>query len=153
MGHFACPGAGVVEEKKEGVISLSLGTTAIGCGQERVDFFLLEVGYGGPNTSAERDTLNLSDLIEEFWELSGDESAEGVDCGEPLVSSRHGVGAIVLQVGQEVANEVCRDLFDGHSDRISRVVLVNEAEQEANSIPVAPLGVEAEVAVGNEVLE
>jgi len=153
MSHFACPGAGVVEEKKEGVISLSLGTTAIWCGQERVDFFLLEVGYGGPHHSAERDTLNLSDLIEEFWELSGDESAEGVDCGEPLVSSRHGVGAIVLQVGQEVANEVCRDLFGGHSDRISRVVLVNEAEQQANSISVAPLGVEAEVAVGKEVLE
>jgi hypothetical protein len=128
MSRFVCSGAGIVEEKKEGVISLSLGTAAIGCGEECVDFFLLEVGYGGHRTSAERDTLNLSGLVEEFRELSGDETAEGVDRGEPLVACGHGVGAITFQVGQEVANEVCRDLFDGHADRISGVVLVNKAE-------------------------
>jgi len=48
---------------------LSWGRLAIGCGEERVDFFLLEVGDESPHFGGE-GYFDLSDLIEEFWELS-----------------------------------------------------------------------------------
>jgi len=59
VSSFVGTGTGVIEEEPQGVISLTLGTTSIGRGQDSVHFFFLEVGDRGQDRFPQRQRLDL----------------------------------------------------------------------------------------------
>jgi hypothetical protein len=60
---------------------------------------------------------------------------------------------LLLQMGKETAEHVGRDLLDGHVDGVRGVLVGKIPEEQAEGVSIAFLGIHAEVAVRDDILE
>lgn len=92
-------------------------------------------------------------MRDQLRHLSADVAEEGPQRGEALVARRDRAVALLLEMSEEAADDVGRDLLDGHVDGIGGMCRGQIPEEQAEGVSVVVLGIDAEVAIRNHVLD
>ena len=99
-------GAGVVEEQQQGVVPFSLRRGPIGCRQDRVHLWLVEIGDADLNRLLDRNQPDLCTPLDMLGTAFADEASQGMDAGQTLIARCHGTVAGVFQIGKKRSNQV-----------------------------------------------
>ena len=102
----------VVKEQQQGVIAYSLARRSIGSGKQRIDLQLLQVGDAGIDALLNRYHPNLGAPFDVLWAVRTDEPGQSVNRAEALVPRGRGALPFALQMSEEGANHLGRQI--GH---------------------------------------
>ncbi len=112
VSHFVGARSGIVQEQKDSIISAALGRALIGRLEQRIHFILFQVGDQWTRDFLRHDGLNLTAPLQMFWAVKTNESRQGMDRREPLISRGNGTVATFLDISQECSNSSRRNVLD-----------------------------------------
>src|SRR5271165_6290039 len=131
----------VVKEQQQGVIAGSLARRSIGSGKQRIDLRLLQVGDAGSNTLLDRHHPNLGAPFDVLWTVRTDEPGQSVYRAEALVPCGRGALPLALQMSEEGANHLGRQI--GHCQRVDgrTFALCRIGKKQDEHVAIASTGV------------
>jgi hypothetical protein len=101
----------------------------------------------------ERDQADLRAPLDMLWTAFADESREGVNAGETLVTGGGTAVSLLLEKDEKLTNKIGPKIDNGEPvDRLSEVAHCI-GEKLCQHVAVASLGVDREVAIAHQVLE
>jgi hypothetical protein len=96
---------------------------------------------------------DLARPLEEFRAKAPDESGQSPDSGEPLIACGRAAIAFLFQLPQEPFDDFSGDIFDAQiidgPGNTSRCV----GKQEAQCVPITPLGIARQIPLADKVLK
>ena len=153
MGHLVGPSTGVVQKQKNRVVPTTLGSATVGRLQQRIQFVLFQVPDQWAGDFLRRDGLNLPAPFQVFRAVLTDETRQGVDRRETLISRGGPTAASFLQILKERSGAGWRNIL--HAEPLDPSVgsASDERQKLLQRIPVACLRIAGEIPFGNEVLQ
>ena len=128
--------AGLHGHQQQGVVAAAEPGVEVGRGQHGGDLRPRQEGDQAPGVALPRDGQHPVDLRGVGRLLEGRIAEEGADRGEPEVAAAGGDPPPRLQVVQEGGDQRGIERREGEAGRRRVQVLVREAEQEAEGVPV-----------------
>jgi hypothetical protein len=91
--------------------------------------------------------LDLGRLLDQFRYLPCDEAEKGMESREPQITGVDGIATFLFEVGQKAFDNVGREVLDRYLRGLDRIVLGQKVKEQAQSITIASLGVDTQVAI------
>ena len=153
LGHLVGPSAGVVQKQKHRVVPAALGSATVGRFQQSIQFVLFQVPDQRACDLLRPDGLNLAAPFQVFWAVQTDESRQGTDRREALISRSDPTAASLLQILKESSGAGWRNVLHAKPLDPSAGGASDERQKLLQRIPIALLRVAGSIPLGNEVLQ
>ena len=112
LRHFIGSRAGIVQEKKQRIITLSLCGVAIGRRKQGIHLGFFQIRDRVLGSSFKGNGLNLPTPFNVFWSPLADKMRQRMDRCKPLVACRHAAPAGLLQMLQELPHMFGSKMID-----------------------------------------
>src|ERR1051325_3426831 len=153
LSRLIRPGAGIVEEQEQRVITPTLRRVALQRRRQRIHLRFFQICDGGFDSPLEWNCLNLPTPLDMFGTPFGNEVRQGMDCCQSLIARRNAAPANFFQVLQKLSDIFRRKMTYFELIHFFAYFAGDERNEQRQGITITTLRIPRQIAFANQMLQ